>query len=165
MRRFAARVDQLPAWAFLASAVLAFTLARATRLFSLVRANRGGMELGSILTLATFLTLVIFAVRRRHINALRSAGQVLASVVAGNVFGLVVIWPFIPGSYSVSMIPVLRDTALAGGSMALTMLPIAVGMLWLSRKFGSHSALTERRLRLVHDAQRRRVERDQDAMR
>jgi hypothetical protein len=165
MRRFAARVDQLPAWAFLASAVLAFTLARATRLFSLVRANRGGMELGSILTLATFLTLVIFAVRRRHINALRSAGQVLASVVAGNVFALVVIWPFIPGSYSVSMIPVLRDTALAGGTMALTMLPIAVGMLWLSRKFGSHSALTERRLRLVQDALRRRVARDQDAMR
>src|SRR4051812_41127056 len=162
MRRFAARVDQLPAWAFLAAAVLAFTLARATRLFSLLRSNRGGMELGSILTLATFLTLVIFVVRRRHINALRSAGQLLGSVVAGNVAALAVIWPFVPGSYRVSLIPVLRDTLLAGGTMALTTLPIAVGMLWLSRRFGSHSALTERRLRLVEEALRRRVARDHD---
>jgi len=160
MRRFASRIDQLPAWAFLAAAVLAFTVARVTRLFSLVRANRGGMELGSILTLATFITLLIFVVRRRHINALRSAGQLLASVVAGNVFALAIIWPFVPGSYSMSLVPVMRDTLLAGGSMALTTLPIAVVMLWLSRKFGSHSALTERRLRLVQEALRRLMARD-----
>lgn len=165
MRRFASRIDQLPAWAFLATAVFAFTLARATRLFSLVHSSRGGMELGSILTLATFLTLVIFAVRRRHINALRSAGHLLGAVVAGNAFALVVIWPFVPGSYSMSLVPVVRDTLLAGGSMALTTLPLAVGMLWLSRKLGSHSALTERRLRLVHEALRRRVARDHDAAR
>src|SRR5213595_3416561 len=107
MRRFATRIDQLPAWAFLAAAVLAFAFARMTRLFSLVHASRGGMELGSILTLATFLTLVIFVVRRRHINALRSAGQLLASVVAGNVIALALIWPFVPGRYSMSLVPVL----------------------------------------------------------
>jgi hypothetical protein len=165
MRRFATRIDQLPAWAFLVTGALAFTLARATRLFSLLRANRGGMELGSILTLAIFLLLVIFAVRRRHINALRSAGNLLAAIVAGNAFALVVIWPFVPGSYSISLVPVVRDTLLAGGTMALTTLPLAVLMLWLSRKLGSHSSLTERRVRLVQEALRRRLARDQGATR
>lgn len=161
MRRIAARIDQLSAWAFLGAGVLAFTLARATRLFSLVRANRGGMELGSILTLATFLMLVIFAVRRRHVNAFRSAGQLLGSIVAGNAFALAVIWPFVPGRYAMSLMPVLRDTLLAGGTMALMTLPLAVAMLWLSRRYGSHSSLTERRLRLVNESLRQRLAREQ----
>jgi hypothetical protein len=157
MRRLALRIDQLPAWAFVLGAVLAFSIVRAERLFALVHANRGGMELGSILTAAAFLALVIFAVRRRHISVLRSAGHVLASVVAGNGCALVLIWPFIPDGYGVSLTPVLRDTMLAGTSMALTALPLAAGMLWLSRRFGSHSSLTERRLRAVHASARRRL--------
>jgi hypothetical protein len=162
MRRLALRIDQMPAWAFVAAAVLAFATVRATRLFSLVHANHGGMELGSILTLMTFLALLIFAVRRRHISALRAAGHILASVVAGNAFALILIWPFMPGNLPVSLAPVLRDTLLAGGSMALAALPLAVAMLWLSRRYGSHSALTERRLRLVRESIRRRLARDQD---
>jgi hypothetical protein len=163
MRRLALRIDQLPAWAFVGVAILAFAVVRAERLFSLVHGNRGGMELGGILTIAAFLLLVIFAVRRRHVGVLHSAGQVLASVVAGNAFALVLIWPFIPEGYDLSLTPVLRDTLVAGIAMSLTALPLAAGMLWLSRRFGSHSALTERRLREVHEAVRRRLTRDQEA--
>lgn len=163
MRRLALRIDQLPAWAFVSGAILAFAVVRAERLFSLVHGNRGGMELGGILSFVAFMILVIFAVRRRHVSVLQSAGQVLAAVVAGNACALVLIWPFVPDSYALSLSPVLRDTLIAGIAMSLTALPLAAGMLWLSRRYGSHSALTERRLGTVHDALRRRVMRDQEA--
>ena len=50
MRRLALRVDQLPAWAFVAAAIVLFSTARAGRLFALLHQSRGGMELGAILT-------------------------------------------------------------------------------------------------------------------
>ncbi|HEY8176708.1 MAG TPA: hypothetical protein VIF32_13495, partial [Gemmatimonadaceae bacterium] len=62
MRRVALRIDQLPAWAFVAGAVLVFGMARAGRLFALLHRSPGGMELGAIITFAVFLTMVIFAV-------------------------------------------------------------------------------------------------------
>jgi len=163
MRRLALRIDQLPAWAFVSGAILAFAVVRAERLFSLVHGNRGGMELGGILSFVAFMILVIFAVRRRHVSVLHSASQVLLAVVAGNACALIVIWPFIPASYALSLTLVLRDTLIAGIAMALTALPLAAAMLWLSRRYGSHSSLTERRLRTVEDALRRRLMRDHAA--
>jgi hypothetical protein len=161
MRRFALHVDQLPAWAFVFAAVLAFGFVRASRLFALLHRSRGGMELGSILTLAVFLGVVIFAVRRRQVPAWRSTVHVLGVAVAGNALGIALIWPLVPRSYSVALMPMLRDTVGAGAWTALISLPLAIVLLWLSRRFGSHSQLTERRLRVVREEWRRRFAKPQ----
>ena len=145
MRRFALRVDQLPAWAFVGAAIVLFAMARAGRLFALLHESRGGMELGSIVTLAVFASVLIFAVRRRHVSAWQSTVHVLSSVVAGNAFALVLIWPFIPDGYAVSLAPLVREAVSAGTAMAVLSLPAAIAMLWLSRRYGSNSGLTERR--------------------
>ena len=73
------------------AAVLLFGAARAGRLLALVYQSRGGMELGGILTLAAFLTVLIFAVRRRQVSAWRSTVQVLGALVVGNAFALLLI--------------------------------------------------------------------------
>ena len=156
MRRLALRVDQLPAWAFVGAAVLLFATARAGRLFALLHQSRGGMELGSIVTLAVFAAVLIFAVRRRQVSAWKSTVHVMASLVAGNAFALVLIWPLIPEGYALSLVAMLRETISAGTTMAVLSLPVTIAMLWLSRRFGSHSQLTERRLRVIRDVLRRR---------
>lgn len=161
MRRIAMRIDQLPAWAFVLSAVCAFGFVRASRLFALLHRSRGGMELGGILTLTVFLGVVIFAIRRRQVPAWRSTVHVLGVAVAGNALGIVFIWPFVPQSYSVSLMPMVMDTLGAGAWTAMISLPIAIALLWLSRRFGSHSQVTERRFRVVREEWRRRWMRDQ----
>lgn len=161
MRRFAMRVDQLPAWAFVLGAVIAFGCVRASRLFALLHRSRGGMELGGILTITVFLGVVIFAIRRRQIPAWRSTVHVLGVAIAGNALGIVLIWPFVPQSYSVALVPMLMDTLGAGAWTAVISLPIAIALLWLSRRYGSHSQVTERRLRVVREEWRRRWARAQ----
>lgn len=161
MRRFAVRVDQLPAWAFVAGAILAFGAARASRLFALLHQSRGGMELAGIMTLGVFLGVLIFAVRRRQCSAWQSTVHVMGSLVAGNALGIVLVWPFIPRSYALSLGPMVRDTMWAGALMAAVSLPIGIAMLWLSRRYGSHSGVTERRHRVIREVLRRRMRRDQ----
>jgi uncharacterized membrane protein YeiB len=161
MRRFVGQIDQLPAWAFITGSVVVFGSVRAGRLFALLHQSRGGMELGAILTLAVFMGLVIFAVRRRQITAWRSTVHVLGATVVGNALGIVLVWPFVPQGYQIGLMPLLRDTLTAGAAMALLSLPIAIGLIWLSRRFGSHSQVTERRLRVIRAEWRRRFARDQ----
>jgi hypothetical protein len=161
MRRFALRVDQLPAWAFVGIAILVFGVVRAGRLLALLHQSRGGMELGGIATFVVFLAVVIFAVRRRQVRAWRSTVHVLGALVAGNTLALLMIWPVIPESYSISLAPLIWETLSAGATMAIVSLPPAIPLLWLSRRYGSHSAVTERRLRVIHDVMRRRFLRDQ----
>jgi hypothetical protein len=43
-------------------------------------------------------------------------------------------------------------------------LPIAIALLWLSRRFGSHSAVTERRVRVIKEEWRRRFAKNQDGI-
>lgn len=142
--------------------MLVFGIARAGRLFALLRQSPGGMELGAIVTFAVFLVVVIFAVRRRHVSAWRSTAHVLGALVAGNAFALVLIWPWIPDGYAISLAPLLWDTVRAGATMAILSLPLAVVLLWLSRRYGSHSQVTERRLRVIREMMRRRLMRDHD---
>ena len=156
MIRTASRIDQLPAWAFIALGVATFGAARAGRMFSLLHRNPGGMELFGIITMGVFLAIVIFAVRRRQVRAWRSAVHVLGTLLAGNALGIVMIWPFVPGSYDVSLMPMLRDTMLGGLSMTLLTLPLCILLLWASRKYGSHSSLTERRFRVIREKLARR---------
>lgn len=162
MRRFALRIDQLPAWAFVGLAVLVFGAVRAGRLFALLHRNRGGLELGAILTLAIFLVVVIFAVRRRQISAWASTLHVMGALVAGNAFGILLIWPFIPASYGLSLAPMLRETMTSGAAMAVFGLPLSVALMWLSRRYGSHSQLTERRMRVIQQVISRRWSRQRD---
>lgn len=156
MHSSAARIDQLPAWAFVALGVAIFGATRAGRLFSLLHRNTGGMELFGILTMGAFLLIVIFAVRRRQARAWQSAVHVMGSLVAGNALGILLVWPFIPGGYGLSLAPMLRETMIGGLSMMLVAFPLCIVLLWLSRKYGSHSALTERRLRVVRETLSRR---------
>jgi hypothetical protein len=141
--------------------MLAFGAARASKLFALLHQNRGGMELGSIVSLFVFLVVLIFAVRRRHVSAWRSTVHVMGSLVVGNGLAIVMIWPFVPQSYDVSLTPLLRETVAAGAFMAILTLPLTIAMLWLSRRFGSHSQVTERRMRVIQDILSRRARRDQ----
>lgn len=157
--RLAFSIDQLPAWAFVGIAAAVFGTARAGRLFSLLHRNPGGMELFGIVTLACFLVVVIFAVRRRQVRAWRSAVHVTGALVAGNALGIVLIWPFIPEGYGLALAPMLRDTMAAGALMALGSLPLSIVLLWLSRRYGSHSQLTERRLRVIREVLSRRLPR------
>ena len=69
-----------------------FGMARAGRLFALLYRSPGGMELAAIITFAVFLTIVIFAVRRRQVAAWRSTVHVMSATVAGNALGIVLIW-------------------------------------------------------------------------
>lgn len=138
-----------------------FGAARAARLFALLHTSEGGMELGGIVSLAVFLLIVIFAVRRRQVSAWRSTVHVMGAIVVGNALGIVMIWPFIPDGYAVSLGPMLRDTVMAGTYVAILALPLAIAMLWLSRRYGSHSQVTERRLRVIREEWRRRFARDQ----
>lgn len=152
MRRFALRVDQLPAWAFVIGAIAVFGTARASRLFALLHQSRGGMELAGIVTLCVFLAVLIFAVRRRQCSSWQSTVHVMGALVGGNALGIVLVWPFIPQSYSLSLVPMVRDTVWAGALMAGMSLPLGILMLWLSRRYGSHSGVTERRYRVVREA-------------
>ena len=157
MRRFAIRVDQLPAWAFVLAAIAVFGTARAGRLFALLHQSRGGMELAGIVTLGVFLGVLIFAVRRRQCSAWQSTAHIMGALVGGNALGIVLVWPFIPQSYSLSLVPMVRDTVWAGALMAGMSLPLGIVMLWLSRRYGSHSGVTERRYRVVRETLRRRM--------
>lgn len=160
-RGLTARVDQMPAWAFVAGAVVVFGAVRASRLLALLHQSRGGMELAGLLTVAVFLGILIFAVRRRQESAWRSTVHVVGSVVGGNALGIVLVWPFIPESYSLSLLPLVRATATSGALMGLLSLPIAIAMLWLSRRYGSHSGVTERRSRVIQEVLRKRFARAQ----
>lgn len=164
MKRFALRIDQLPAWAFVLVAILGFGAARAGRLFALLHRNRGGMELGGIVTLVVFLVVVIFAVRRRQVSAWVSAIHLLGALVIGNAFGIMLIWPFIPDGYGLSLAGLLEETTRAGATMALVGLPLSIALLWLSRRYGSHSQLTERRMRVIRDVLARRPGRQRGAV-
>lgn len=157
MRRFALRVDQLPAWGFVLAAIAVFGTARAGRLFALLHQSRGGMELAGIVTLGIFLGVLIFAVRRRQCSAWQSTAHIMGALVGGNALGIVLVWPFIPQSYALSLVPMVRDTVWAGVLMAGMSLPLGIVLLWLSRRYGSHSGVTERRYRVVRETLRRRM--------
>ena len=139
-------------------AIAVFGAARASRLFALLHQSRGGMELAGIVTLVIFLTVLIFAVRRRQCSAWQSTAHLMGALVGGNALGIVLVWPFVPQSYSLSLVPMVRDTVWAGALMAGMSLPFGIGMLWLSRRYGSHSGVTERRYRVVREALRHRAE-------
>lgn len=121
--------------------------------------NIGGVELTRILTYASFLLLLIFAIRRRQTGAVEGAFQVLVVLAGSSLLGLAVLWPLLPRAIPVSLASVLQIDAVDQLQTIVIGLPIATLVLWLSRRWGSHSTVTERRLRVVMRVLRERAER------
>lgn len=156
MKRLIFWADQLPGWAFLLAAAAILGLLRGAWALSRLHANAGGTELFAILFGAGVIVLVIFAVRRRQSRAWAAALHVLAALAMANVLGVVVLWPFLPARLPVSLLDVVVAGVASGAMSAVIGAPLAIAGLWLSRRYGSHSAVTERRLGVVR-ARRLRV--------
>ena len=146
-RRLISVIDQTPGALFVVGAVLVLGLIQGGRLLAQLRRNPGAMELAGILFMVGFIVLVIFAVRRRQTDVWVTTAQVLAAIVGANLVGVVLVWPFVPTGLPVS----LASTAWAGLASGLTGafvgLPLGAAGLWLSRRWGTDSGVTERRAR------------------
>ncbi|MFN2563440.1 MAG: hypothetical protein ABR499_00340 [Gemmatimonadaceae bacterium] len=146
-RRLISLIDQIPGPLFVAGAVVVLGLFQGVRLFAQLRRNPGAMELSRILFTAGFVVLVIFAVRRRQTDVWVTAAQVLAAIVGSNLLGVVLVWPFLPSGLPVSLASTAWTGLANGVAGAFLGLPLGAAGLWLSRRWGTESGVTERRAR------------------
>jgi hypothetical protein len=146
-RRVVSTIDQVPGPLFVAGAILVLGLFQGARLIAQLRRNPGAMELAGILFTAGFVVLVIFAVRRRQTDVWITATQVLAAVVGSNLLGLTLVWPFLPSGLPVSLPSTAWNGLASGITGAFVGLPLGAAGLWLSRRWGTDSGVTERRAR------------------
>jgi hypothetical protein len=144
-RRLISTIDQIPGTLFVAGAVLVLGLIQGVRLLAQLRRNPGAMELAGILFVAGFVVLVIFAVRRRQTDVWVTATQVLAAIVGSNLLGVIVVWPFLPSGLPVSLASTAWNGLASGVAGAFVGVPVGAGGLWLSRRWGTDSGVTERR--------------------
>jgi hypothetical protein len=140
-------IDQIPGALFVAGAILVLGLFQGVRLLAQLRRNPGAMELAGILFMIGFVVLVIFAVRRRQTDVWVTATQVLAAIVGSNLLGVIVVWPFLPSGVPVSLASTAWNGLATGVTVALFGLPLGAAGLWLSRRWGTDSGVTERRAR------------------
>lgn len=146
-RRVVSMIDQIPGVLFVAGAILVLGLFQGARLLAQLRRNPGAMELAGILFMTGFAVLVIFAVRRRQTDVWITATQVLAAIIGSNVLGVVIVWPFLPSGLPMSLASTAWSGLAGGVTGAFVGLPLGAGGLWLSRHWGTDSAVTERRAR------------------
>lgn len=140
-------IDQIPGVLFVAGAVAVLGVIQGARLLAQLRRNPGGMELAGILFMIGFVVLVIFAVRRRQTDVWVMATQVLAAIVGSNLLGVVLVWPFLPSGLPVSLAATAWNGLANGVTGAFVGLPLGAAGLWLSRRWGTDSGVTERRAR------------------
>jgi len=149
MRRLVAVIDQLPAWQFVGTALLALSGIKAWWMAAHLVRNPGAAELGGLVLLAGSIVLTIFAIRRRQTGVWDAAAQVILTIAGANMLSYAFLIPFMPdgarGQLATAATQGLGQT-LIGVGLAI---PVQAAGLWLSRRFGSHSAVTERRLRVV----------------
>jgi len=148
-RRLISIIDQTPGILFVAGAVAVLGLVQGVRLLAELRRNPGAMELARILFTAGFIVLVIFAVRRRQTDVWVTATQVLAAIVGSNLLGVILVWPFLPSGLPVSFASTALSGLANGVTGAFVGLPLGAAGLWLSRRWGTESGVTERRARNV----------------
>jgi hypothetical protein len=146
-RRVVSVIDQISGSLFVAGAILVLGLFQGARLLAQLRRNPGAMELAGILFTAGFIVLVIFAVRRRQTDVWVTATQVLAAIVGSNLLGLTLVWPFLPSELPLSLASTAWNGLANGVTGAFLGLPLGAAGLWLSRRWGTDSGLTERRSR------------------
>jgi hypothetical protein len=156
MRRPVAVIDQLPGSLFVTGAVLVLSLIKAARTLARLERKQGALELTGILVGACFVGLMIFAIRRRQTGVWVAAAQVLGVALAADLLSLVLVWPFVPPGLTLSLADVV-GAGLANGALgAFLGVPLWAGGLWVSRRYGSHSGVTERRLREILKRRRSR---------
>jgi hypothetical protein len=146
-RRVVSTIDQVPGILFVVGAVVVLGLIQGVRLLAHLRRNPGGMELARLLFTAGFIVLVIFAVRRRQTDVWVTATQVLAAIVGSNLLGVVLVWPFLPSGLPVSLASTAWSGLANGLTGAFVGIPLGAAGLWLSRRWGTDSGVTERRAR------------------
>lgn len=149
MRRVIAAVDQLPGWQFVLTALTVLAAVKAWWMAGQLAGNPGAIELGGLLLLAGSIGLSIFAIRRRQTGVWDSAAQVLVALAGANMLSYFMLIPFLPPGASGEIAQLVRaglGETLIGIGLAI---PAQAGGLWLSRRYGSHSAVTERRARVV----------------
>lgn len=159
MRRIVHTIDQLPGWGFMALGIAVLGAIRVADSIAYLDRNVGGVELTRLLTYAAYLLLLIFAIRRRQTSAVEGALQVLVVLAGSSLIGLAAIWPLLPRAVPIALPTVLQIEAVDQLRTMVIGLPIATVVLWLSRRWGSHSTVTERRLRVVMRLLRERSER------
>jgi hypothetical protein len=140
-------IDQVPGALFVAGAIVVLGLFQGARLFAQLRRNPGAMELAGILFMMGFVVLVIFAVRRRQTDVWVTATQVFAAIVGSNLVGVMFVWPFLPSGLPVSLASTAWNGLASGVAGAFVGLPLGAAGLWLSRRWGTDSGVTERRAR------------------
>ena len=150
MRRIAAYIDQLPGFFFVLSAIVVLGAVRAFGTLARAARNPGGVELAAVLLGALGVLVLVFAVRRRQSSVLVTSFQLLVALAGANALGLALLWPFLPADSGITVLDLVVE-GLAGSTAASALgVPLAVASLWLSRRYGSHSLVTERRARVVY---------------
>ena len=148
MRRLIAQLDQMPGWQFVLAAAIALAGIKAWWMAGHLARNPGVVELGGLLLLAGSIVLSIFAIRRRQTGVWDAAAQIIFALAGANLLSYFVLIPFLPPGSTGEIARLLREgigETLIGIGLAI---PAQAGGLWLSRRFGTHSAVTERRATL-----------------
>ena len=148
MRRLIAQLDQMPGWQFVLAAIIALAGIKAWWMAGHLARNPGVVELGGLLLLAGSIVLSIFAIRRRQTGVWDAAAQIIFALAGANLLSYFVLIPFLPPGSTGEIAHLLREgigETLIGIGLAI---PAQAGGLWLSRRFGTHSAVTERRATL-----------------
>lgn len=144
-RRVVAAIDQLPGWQFVATALLLLATIKATWMWAQLARNPGATELGGMLLLAGSIVVSIFAIRRRQTGVWDAAAQVIVAIAGANLVSYALLIPVLPAGSTGEVARLIRGASgetLIGVGLAI---PVQAAGLWLSRRFGTHSAVTERR--------------------
>lgn len=145
MRRLVAAVDQLSAWRFVLTALVLLAAVKAWWMSAQLARNPGASELGGLLLLAASVGVSIFAIRRRQTGVWDAAAQVIIAIAGANLLSYILLIPFLPPGSSDEIARLVRagvGETLVGVGLAI---PVQAAGLWLSRRFGTHSPVTERR--------------------
>lgn len=150
MRRLITSIDQAPGWQFVLGALLLLAAVKASWMIGQLGRNPGATELGGLLLLAGSIGFTIFAIRRRQTGVWDAAAQVIITIAGANLLAYGLLVPFLPDGAGGEVVRLVRaglgETLVSVGFA----IPVQAGGLWLSRRFGSHSAVTERRMRVVN---------------
>lgn len=156
-------LDGLPNWAFVLCGAVVLGATEALGATARIRRNPGLLEFAHTALFAGTVILVISAIRRRQTPVAPAAVQVLAALAGANLVALGMFWYTVRDQVTVPLAGILTDGMESGVWTILSGLPFALVMLWLSRRFGSHSLVTERRLRVVREVLARRRRREERA--
>ncbi len=147
MRRLVSLIDQLPGLYFVLVAMVLLAGVKAWWMGAQLARNPGASELGGTLLLAGTIVLSIFAIRRRQTGVWDAAAQVILAIAGANMLSYIFLIPFLPPGSSGEVARLLRgglgETLVEIGLV----IPVQAAGLWLSRRYGTHSSVTERRVR------------------